>query len=63
LLELSWGGQEPVALKTGETRCFIEDGDTVTITGAAVGNGYKIGFGLCRGRLLPALADPYARDG
>ena len=60
LLELSWGGQEPIALRSGETRCFIEDGDTVTLSGAAVGDGYKIGFGTCTGKVLPALADPYA---
>ncbi len=61
LLELSWGGKEPLRLDTGETRNFIEDGDTMTLTGAAKGDGYTIGFGDCVGTVLPALSDPYAR--
>ena len=54
LLELSWGGKEPLTLDTGETRSFIEDGDTLTLRGAAKGDGYTIGFGDCSGKLLPA---------
>jgi fumarylacetoacetase len=61
LLELSWGGKEPLTLDTGETRSFLADGDTLTLTGAAHGDGYTIGFGDCAGTLLPALKDPYAR--
>ncbi len=61
LLELSWGGKEPITLDTGDTRTFLEDGDTLTLTGAAKGDGYTIGFGSCTGTVLPALEDPYAR--
>ena len=61
LLELSWGGKEPVELDTGETRTFLEDGDTLTLRGAAEGDGYRIGFGACVGQVLPALDDPFAR--
>ena len=61
LLELSWGGKEPITLDTGEERSFLEDGDTLTLYGAAHGDGYTIGFGTCAGTLLPALADPYKR--
>ena len=61
LLELSWGGKEPITLDTGETRSFIEDDDTLTLIGAAHGDGYTIGFGDCTGTLLPALPDPYKR--
>ena len=61
LLELSWGGKEPITLDTGETRTFLEDGDTLTLHGAAQGDGYTIGFGDCSGKVLPALKDPYAR--
>lgn len=60
LLEVSWGGQDPVALDTGADRLFLEDGDEVTLTGYATGDGYRIGFGACRGRVLPALPDPFA---
>lgn len=58
LLELSWGGREPLTLDTGETRSFIEDGDTVTLTGWAGGDGWRIGFGECTGRILPAAEEP-----
>ncbi|CUH66132.1 fumarylacetoacetase [Thalassovita gelatinovora] len=61
LLELSWGGKEPLTLPTGETRSFIEDNDTLTLKGAAKGDGYTIGFGTCVGKVLPALDDPYKR--
>ena len=61
LLELSWGGKEPLTLDTGETRSFLEDGDRLTLTGHAQGDGYRIGFGACTGTLLPALEDPFSR--
>ena len=61
LLELSWGGKEPITLDTGESRSFIEDGDTLMLKGAAKGDGYTIGFGDCVGKLLPALENPYER--
>lgn len=59
LLELSWGGKEPLTLATGETRSFIEDGDTLALHGAAKGDGYQIGFGPCVGTILPAHDDPF----
>ena len=62
LLELSWGGKEPFMLESGETRSFIEDGDTLTLNGNARGDGYTIGFGACVGTVLPALSNPYARQ-
>ncbi|MGI9368111.1 MAG: fumarylacetoacetase [Ruegeria sp.] len=61
LLELSWGGKEPLTLDTGEARSFIEDGDTLTLKGTAKGDGYMIGFGDCTGTVLPALEYPYKR--
>ncbi|KHQ49919.1 fumarylacetoacetase [Mameliella alba] len=63
LLELAWGGKEPVTLDSGETRSFLEDGDTLTLRGAAQGDGYRIGFGECTGKVLPALDDPYGGRG
>jgi fumarylacetoacetase len=60
LLELSWGGKEPIAIDGG-TRTFIEDGDTLTLRGQCQGNGYTIGFGECVGQVQAALQDPYAR--
>lgn len=61
LLELSWGGKEPITLDTGEVRSFLEDGDTLTLGGHAQGDGYRIGFGQCGGQVLPAMEDPYKR--
>jgi fumarylacetoacetase len=61
LLEISSGGKGPITLDTGERRSFLEDGDTLTLTGAAQGDGYRIGFGDCTGTILPALDDPYQR--
>ena len=61
LLELTWGGKDPITLDTGEIRSFLEDGDTLTLSGAAKGDGFTIGFGDCTGTVLPALADPYNR--
>jgi fumarylacetoacetase len=60
LLELSWGGKEPIAI-AGGTRSFIEDHDTLTLRGWCKGEGYIIGFGDCVGKVTPAHADPYAR--
>lgn len=61
LLELSWGGKEPFAVAGGR-RSFIQDNDTLTLRGHAQGDGYRIGFGDCTGKVIPALADPYARN-
>ena len=60
LLELGWGGKEPIAINGG-TRSFIEDNDTMTLRGHAQGDGYRIGFGDCAGKVIPALHDPYQR--
>jgi fumarylacetoacetase len=54
LLEITWGGRDPVELPGGVTRTFIQDGDTLTLRGHAHGDGYRIGFGECTGRILPA---------
>lgn len=58
LLELAWGGQNPVALDGGAVRSFVEDGDTVTLRGRACGDGYRIGFGACSGTILPSPRYP-----
>jgi fumarylacetoacetase len=57
LLELSWGGKEPLAI-AGGSRSFLEDGDRLTLRGHAQGDGYRIGFGDCTGQVLPAHANP-----
>jgi fumarylacetoacetase len=58
LLELSWGGAEPLALPDGSVRSFLQDGDEVTITATApAADGTTIGFGEVTGRVLPAPGD------
>ena len=54
LLELTWGGKEPLTLPGGVVRRFLEDGDTLVLRGHAQGDGYRIGFGECAGQILPA---------
>ena len=56
LLELSWGGAEPITLPDGSVRSFLEDGDEVTISATApAADGSRIGFGEVTGRIHPAL--------
>ena len=54
LLEIAWRGTEPLTLPTGERRTFLEDGDELTLVGWCEGEGYRVGFGEVRGRILPA---------
>jgi fumarylacetoacetase len=55
LLELSEGGKRPLQLSNGETRSFLEDGDTVILRGYCERPGFRrIGFGECAGTVLPA---------
>jgi len=55
MLELTWRGANPLKLPDGESRKWLEDGDTLTITGWCEGDGYRIGFGEVSGRVLPAV--------
>lgn len=59
ILEISWGGKEPLTLPNGEVRTFLNDGDSVMLEGFAKGNGYQIGFGTCEGTVTPALDDSH----
>eukprot|EP00301_Raphidiophrys_heterophryoidea_P011468 c17584_g1_i1.p1 GENE.c17584_g1_i1~~c17584_g1_i1.p1 ORF type:complete len:434 (-),score=117.13 c17584_g1_i1:128-1390(-) len=54
MLELSWKGTKPIAFPNGEVRRFLQDGDTITMTGFCQGNGFKVGFGGVSGKILPA---------
>ena len=55
MLELSWGGSEPLALPDGTTRLWLEDGDELSITATAAGpDGARIGLGEARGQIMPA---------
>jgi fumarylacetoacetase len=52
MLEITWRGENPLELTTGETRKFLQDGDRLTITGWAQGDGYQVGFGEVVGRVM-----------
>ena len=59
LLELTWRGSKPITLtETGQTRTFLEDGDTLTLRGWCQGDGYRIGLGEVKGTVMPAPAFP-----
>ena len=57
MLELSWKGSREV--KLGETvRKFLKDGDNVVISGWSEKDGIgRVGFGICEGKILPAVPD------
>ena len=54
LLELSWGGKEPLKIDDKITRTFIEDGDTISMKGHAEKEGIRVGFGSVTSEILPA---------
>ena len=58
MLELTWRGANPLKLPNDETRKWLEDGDSLTITGWCAGDGYRVGFGEVTGRVLPAASSP-----
>ncbi|MEN9337663.1 MAG: Fumarylacetoacetase [Bacteroidota bacterium] len=55
MLELTWGGKNPLVMNDGSERKFINDQDTVIIRGFCQNESVRIGFGECASKLLPAL--------
>ena len=53
MLELTWRGENPIELPTGETRKFLQDGDRLSLTGWSQGDGYRVGFGEVTSKILP----------
>ncbi|MHC8290701.1 fumarylacetoacetase [Pseudomonas sp. XS1P51] len=55
LLEITEGGKKPIELASGEVRKFLEDGDEIILRARCSRDGFaSIGFGECRGKVLPA---------
>jgi len=54
LLEISWNGTEPLELRGGIKRSFLEDGDSLAMRGWCQGDGYRVGFGEVEGTILAA---------
>lgn len=56
LLELTRNGAERLALPSGETRAFLEDGDEVILRGFCECDGHpRLALGTCRGTVLAAV--------
>ena len=53
LLEISWGGKNPIIMPNGAERRFLEDYDTVIIKGFAEKDGIRVDFGELRTTILP----------
>lgn len=61
LLELTGGGKNAIDLPYGEQRKFLEDGDEISFSGRAERTGFvMIGFGECRGIVLPATSGSHS---
>lgn len=54
-LELTWKGTQPMTLKDGTERKFVNDNDTIILKGYCKKDGIRVGFGECKATLLPAL--------
>ncbi len=54
LLELTWGGKNPIRLPNGLVRKFVEDYDTIIIRGFAQKGEIRVGFGEVKTTILPA---------
>ena len=52
MLELSWGGRNPIELIDGSKRTFINDLDTITMRGYCEKNDIRVGFGEVKSKLL-----------
>jgi len=53
MLELTWRGANALKLPSGEERKWLEDGDSLSITGWCQGDGYRVGFDEVSGKILP----------
>ena len=55
MMELTWGGKNPIKMKDGTERKFINDNDTVIMRGYCQNDEIRIGFGEVSSKLLPAF--------
>ncbi|HXP51502.1 MAG TPA: fumarylacetoacetate hydrolase family protein, partial [Bacteroidia bacterium] len=55
LLEITWGGANPIKFPDGTERKYLQDGDTVIIKGYAQNDKIRIGFGEAKATVLPAV--------
>jgi fumarylacetoacetase len=55
MLELTWSGKNPIKMNDGTERKFINDNDTVIMTGFCENKEVRIGFGEVSSKLLPTF--------
>ncbi|WP_396158132.1 fumarylacetoacetase [Flavobacterium sp.] len=53
MLELTWGGKNPIKMNDGSERKFINDNDTVIMKGYCQNSTVRLGFGEVSSKLLP----------
>lgn len=56
MLELTWGGKNPIKMSDGTERKFINDNDTVIMKGYCEDSNIRIGFGEVTSKLLPPFS-------
>jgi fumarylacetoacetase len=61
-MEFTWNGKEPLKLKGGEERLFLNDGDRLELRGYSGSDKKRVGFGECTGKVLPALPAEYFQN-
>ncbi|MEM6632214.1 MAG: fumarylacetoacetase [Bacteroidota bacterium] len=55
MLELSWAGTQPIPMKDGSNRTYLQDGDRVSMRGHAEKEGIRVGFGEVTAQILPSI--------
>lgn len=58
LLELAKNGSKPLELEPGTRRCWLEDGDTITLQAWCQNGTARLGFGSCTTVILPEKHNP-----
>lgn len=54
MLELTWGGTEPLTLPDGTVRSWLADSDELAVSATAAGpGGSRVGLGEARGQIIP----------
>lgn len=58
LLEMTLLGKQEIKISEDETRVFLEDGDTIILSGHCKANNYRVGFGKVETKIQPAPSFP-----
>jgi fumarylacetoacetase len=59
MIELTWRGDRPLRLPSGEERSFLEDGDEITMRGWTGEGDTRVGFGTVTGTVVPAQSTDF----